>query len=82
MVVDYILDRKYFESQGDDEWYDDYEFYRYALNFRVADGITSAMDGGTEENVKRELCRYIDDQGYNPDIKDYINSVTWLISEG
>lgn len=82
MVVDYILDRKYFESQGDDEWYDDYEFYRYALNFHVADGITRAMDNGTEEDVKRELCRYIDDQEYNPDIKDYINSVTWLISEG
>lgn len=40
--------------------------------------ISRALDGGTEEDVKRELCLYIDDNGYNPAIKDYINSIQWL----
>lgn len=44
----------------------------------VGHEITYAMDYGTEKDVKRALCDYIDRQEYNPEIKDYINSVNWL----
>ena len=43
-----------------------------------AEAITAAMDYGEEADVKRELCRYIDEAEYNPAIKEYINSVDWL----
>lgn len=51
----------------------------YCGSFPTYSGpIADAMDGGTEEDVKRELCRYIDAEDYNPEIKDYVNSVDWL----
>ena len=44
----------------------------------IADGITRAMDGGTEEEVKAELCNYILKNGYNTEICKFIQSVNWL----
>ena len=40
--------------------------------------IAQALDGGTNSDVQRELCKYIDEQGYNPAIKNWINSVAWV----
>ncbi len=54
-------------------------FYREIVRYgAVGHGITAAMDYGTEEDVKRALCDYIDKNEYNPEIKEYINSVNWL----
>lgn len=77
MIGDLICDRK------DGEKYSAREFYFAVMNYRDlwpqwTDAITRAMDEGTEEDVKRELCRYIDEAGWNPQVKDYVNSVTWL----
>jgi hypothetical protein len=44
----------------------------------IAFKIARAMDMGEEEDIKRELRNYIIEQGYNPEICDYINSVNWL----
>ena len=63
------------------------EFYRGVFRYiwgcgdEYAQRITRAMDSGTEEDVKRELCAYITEGGYNPEICEYINSRTW-ITEG
>lgn len=40
--------------------------------------ISTALDGGEEEDIRRELCAYIDASDYNPKIKKFINSVKWL----
>ena len=54
-------------------------FYQHVMDYgEVGFGITAAMDGGTEEDVKRELCKYIIDNEYNPDLCNYINERTWL----
>jgi hypothetical protein len=37
-----------------------------------------AMDGGTETDVRRELCQYITDNGYRPTICEYINAQDWI----
>jgi hypothetical protein len=75
MIVDAILDRK------DGVRYNPSEFYDYVSHFEETGyGITRAMDGGTEEDVKRELKQYIDANNYNPAIKDYIDSVDWLVN--
>lgn len=77
MIGDLICDRK------DGEKYKASEFYWAVMNYREtwpewADAITRAMDGGTEEDVRRELCKYIDEAGWNAQVKDYICSVSWL----
>lgn len=54
-------------------------FYRRVWEYgSVGEDIRQALDYGTEEDVKRALCGYIDGNEYNPEIKDYINSVDWL----
>lgn len=73
MVIDLILDRK------DGFKYSPEGFYRDAMEYgEISDEITRAMDAGTEEDVKKALCDYVIANGYNQDICDYINSVTWL----
>lgn len=73
MIVDLILDRK------DGVEYHAPDFYRNCVCYGdVGEEITRAMDLGTEEDVKKALCQYIDDQEYNPEIKKYIMSVEWL----
>lgn len=73
MIIDCILDRKDYDS------YNANDFYFSVLDYgRVGDEITRAMDEGTDEDVKSALCNYIDRNGYNPEIKNFINSKRWL----
>lgn len=77
MIIDLICDRM------DGEEYSPREFYFKVMEYgeiwpNLAWPIARAMDGGTEKDVKRELCAYIDNNGYNPEIKNFINLVNWL----
>lgn len=73
MIVDLILDRK------DSREYNAHDFYMDCMRYgRVGDDITRAMDGGTEEDVKRALCAYIAKNEYNPLLRDYICRINWL----
>lgn len=78
MIVDLILDRK--DAMADGRFY--YEprtFYSsVSLYGQIGFGITSAMDYGEEADVKSALCEYIDENEYNPLIKEFIMSVDWL----
>ena len=82
MIIDLILDRKYNEETTGYDAYDPYEFYRAVMSyesiFELLRDISSALDYGTEDDVRKALCDYIDREQYNPDIKDYVNSKTWL----
>jgi len=80
MIIDLILNRK------DGQKYSAREFYHDVMGYAdiwpsLANPITRAMDGGEEDDVQRELCKYVTSQGYNPDICDYIRSVKWLEDE-
>ena len=77
MIIDLILDRK---NALENDFYMDCMDYNSTF-YGIADGITRAMDGGTEEEVKAELCNYILKNGYNTEICDFINSVEWLQDE-
>ena len=73
MIVDLILDR------ADGAEYHTPDFYRNCVCYGdVGEDITRAMDNGTEDDVKEALCQYIDEQEYNPEIKNYVRSVDWL----
>lgn len=74
MIVDAILDRK--DGHPYDEDVLKY-MYDEAIHFRFWN-LARAIDSGTEKDIKRELCNYIDDNDYNPAIKKYINKVDWL----
>jgi len=86
MIIDVILDRKDDSMDkiidGDLIQVSEYTpkwFYNQIIGYgEIGFGITNALDGGTEYDVKRELCRYILDGDYNLDICDYINSQKWL----
>lgn len=80
MVIDCILDRYDDDKDGFAENYNPHDFYIAMLRYTDMCGepISRAMDYGTEEDVQNALCQYIDEQGYNPNIKDYIKSVTWI----
>ena len=86
MIIDLILDRKDNLSEGFTDDYNAHDFYTDCMSYSgifngIADGITRAMDGGTEADVKNELCRYITNNDYNPGICDFIKSVNWLESD-
>lgn len=76
MIIDLILDRYHGTP------YDPKEFYDRVMEYEDGSyySISRALDGGEEEDIKRELCAYIDGAfpPYNPKIKDFINAVSWL----
>ena len=83
MIIDLILDRKDHEEWFGEDLYSALDFYhevcRYSGSAMGAfDYISLAMDYGTEKDVRKALCRYIDDNEYDEKIKDYINSRDWL----
>jgi SOS response regulatory protein OraA/RecX len=77
MIIDLILDRKDGHEYKAKEFYDDVMAYEEGTDYK----ISRALDGGTEKDVKRELCDYIIRNNYNPKICNYINRVTWLEDE-
>lgn len=93
MIIDLILDRKDDEvcieagfthaAMPNGELvplaYDPRKFYREAMAYgEIGHGITAAMDYGEEEDVRRELCKYIMENDYNPEICAYVNARNWL----
>lgn len=76
MIIDLILDRK------DGVEFDPVEFgfqvMDYASIFECAVPIVRALESKCEQSVKHALCGYILGGGYNPEICDYVNSVSWL----
>lgn len=83
MIIDLILDRRDDVENRYIDTYNAHDFYMECMGYNsifygIADEITKAMDGGTEEDVKRELCMYILKNGYNTEICEFINGVNWL----
>lgn len=78
MIIDLILDRRDDEARGVNS-YDAADFYRSVVRYgEIGHDITRAMDYGTEDDVRRELCAYVIEQDYNPEICDFINARAWL----
>jgi hypothetical protein len=76
MLVDLILDRRDGVSYSPSEFEE--EVKEYCETFPSYIPVYKALLGGSEDDVKDELCRYIDNEWYgSPLIKDYINSVNW-----
>lgn len=70
MIVDWILDRK------DGEPYNAQEFYRYALEGDY-ESIARALESNNEDEIRKALKEYLDGNMFNPQIKEYIDSVSW-----
>ena len=81
MLIDAILDRR--DDRNDGIYnYNPKRFYDYINGFGIEsyDRVAHAMDEGTEEDVKKALCDYIDTE-YPAHIKDFVNSVNWLVAD-
>jgi len=97
MIIDCILDRKFYDDMAPngfgfgftlseirykpEKFYSDVARYIDGCAGENAVRITRAMDSGTEDDVKRELCAYVRENGYPEHVCEYINSRTW-ITEG
>lgn len=75
MIVDYIL-----ETMESPKTYDARDFYNYIMDdvFEEFRYIAAALDCGSNEDVQKALCKYLDTQGYNPEIKKFVNAFDWL----
>jgi hypothetical protein len=71
MVIDLILDRKDGKPYNAKEFYNQVTLYRDYV-------IAEALDNGENKDVQKALCDYIEHNGYNPKIKDYIKSINWI----
>ena len=83
MIIDLILDRKDDIEFNEIDTYNAHRFYSECMEYNsifdgIANEITIAMDYGTEKEVKKALCNYIIDNGYNEKICDFINTVNWI----
>jgi hypothetical protein len=75
MIIDKICDA----MDGDYTPRDFYNYVSESESFFFEDyPISRAMDSGTNADVQRELCNYIDVNGYNSEIKKFINKFTWV----
>jgi|TARA_Y100000310_G_scaffold213575_1_gene214512 hypothetical protein len=76
MIIDLILNRKDDTKMK----YSPKRFYNEIMKYspEIAEPIATALDAGTEQQVKKELSNYILEQNYNHNIIKYINSVEWL----
>ena len=74
MIIDAILDRKYgieYTRESMRYIYDEATMFGY-------DELARALDGGSNADIIRELCKYIDDNNYNPEIKKYVKANNWV----
>lgn len=74
MLIDAIVERRMGVP------YSSVEFFCYLWQWENGwySDVLAAMCSGKERDVKRSLCAYILDGGYNEELCDYINSVDWL----
>lgn len=75
MIVDYILETMEYPKS-----YDARDFYNYIMDdvFDEFKYIATALDSGNNDDVQKALCKYLDTQGYNPEIKKFVNAFNWL----
>lgn len=81
MIIDKILDRKDNETFDGYDSYSAHDFYFDVLEYgEIGNDITHCMDEGDETDVRLALCRYILNNGYNPEICTYVCSKNWLVN--
>jgi len=77
MIIDLILDRK--DGAAFDPVEFGFEVMDYAETFpEIAKPIIEALESKNEQRVRHALCGYVLDNGYAPEICDYINAESWL----
>lgn len=78
MVIDEILERCSDVEKGIDDWtYDKAKRLYDAAEQEGEFDITYMLDYGDEKDLKAALCRFIDEKGEDPEIKEFINAVNW-----
>lgn len=79
MIIDLILDRYNNAAYVASDFY--INVLEYENIFELSHDITIAMDFSTNKEVQQALCKYIDDNNYNANIKAFICAVNWLADD-
>ena len=77
MIIDLILDKRYFNDNKPLTA----AAVKYILDECDIFGFTEirrAVYSRNERAIKTALCEYIDNNEYNPNIKDFILNTTWF----
>ena len=74
MVIDLILDRKEGFVDLNAEYLEDMKHYGF-------DYIDDAIDTNDDDTIKAALSRYIEENEYNPELKNYITSINWSVEQ-
>jgi hypothetical protein len=77
MIIDLILDRKNGTKYVANDFYQEIIDYGHSWP-TICKPIIAAMDAGKEQDVIAELCRYVVEQEWNPQICNWIAAVKWL----
>lgn len=75
MIVDIILDRR------DGEPYSQQAFLDYAIDGEY-ESVAKALMTNDESVIKQTLKDYLDNNQFNPEIGEYIDSVNWVVGDG
>ena len=81
MIIDLILDRKEGMAYSPREFYNSVMSYYNAFP-AIVEPIANALDNKADIDIKKELCTYIIDNGYNQTLCAYINETNWLDKGG
>lgn len=76
MIIDLILNRYDSDPYNAKSFYSD--ILEYESLFDMSHDISIALDYGKNEDVQNAICEYIDRNGYNPNIKCFVNAVNWI----
>lgn len=78
MIIDLICSKK--ETKNNKPLHP--ESIRYILEeCRIFefDEIAAAINSRNNDATKKALCNYIDRNGYNPNLKEFINNTIWFM---
>lgn len=79
MIIDLILDRKDGKKYNQKKFTFDCQYYDKIFGMdNELHSVGNAMTTENEAFVKKCLCNYIVEKGYNPELCNYVNSVRWI----
>ena len=78
MLIDLICERIEGAAYNPTDFTNDVK--DYCETFECYIPVYNALLSSSDDKVKEELCKYIDEEWYgHPRIKDFIRSVPWLL---
>lgn len=76
MIIDAILDRR---AVPEAYTLRDIKYIVDEAEIFGFDYIIKAFQSDNNKAVQEALCKYIDEQNYNPEIKEFVTNIEWVL---